>query len=209
MVGTGSNPGQPFYHLKNNDAGARGRWASLRLAVGVIALGSPLWTAAADLHFVETEDLRIVYYDYEDFLIPHVTRSFISALDAQHRLFGYTPDGSVNVFLRDFGDRSDAGADVTPRNRISFDIAASYQPYETVNSGDWFRITALHETTHLADNDRASPSDARFRRFFHGKVNADTEHPETLLYFYLTVPRRTAPRWYQEGSATFMETWLS
>jgi len=198
-----------FYHLKNNDAGARGRWASLRLTLGVIALGSPLWTAAADLHFVETEDLRIVYYDYEDFLIPHVTRSFISALNAQHRLFGYTPDGSVNVFLRDFGDRSDAGADVTPRNRISFDIAASYQPYETVNSGDWFRITALHETTHLADNDRASPSDARFRRFFHGKVNADTEHPETLLYFYLTVPRRTAPRWYQEGSATFMETWLS
>ena len=34
------------------------------------------------------------------------------------------------------------------------------------------------------------------------------EHPETLLYNYLTIPRNTAPRWYHEGSAVFMETWL-
>jgi hypothetical protein len=205
----GTKPGLSLYYLNNNDEGARGRWASLRLTIGVIALSSPLWAAAADLHFVETEDLRIVYYDYEDFLAPHLTRSFLSALDAQHRRFGYTPDGTVNVFIRDFEDRVDASANVTPRNRIAFDIAASYKPYETLNSGDWFRITALHETTHLADNDRASTADMRFRHFFHGKVNADTEHPESLLYFYLTVPRRTAPRWYQEGSAVFMETWLS
>jgi len=177
--------------------------------VGLLALGSPLWAAAADLEFVETEDLRIVYYHYEDFLAPHVTRSFLSALAAQRRLFGYEPDGRVNVFLRDFVDRGNASAVVTPRNRISFDIAASYDPYESVNSGDWFWTTALHETTHLADNDRASPADARFRHFFHGKVDADAAHPETLLYFYLTVPRRTAPRWYQEGSAVFMETWLN
>jgi hypothetical protein len=195
--------------LYNNKQRARGRWASLRLAVGLIALGSPLWTAAANLNFVETEDLRIVYYDYEDFLVPHVTRSFLSALAAQRRLFGYTPDGSANVYLRDFTDRGNAVTFVTPRNRIFFDIAASYDPYETINSGDWFWTTALHETTHLADNDRASPADARFRHIFHGKVNADAVHPETLLYFYLTVPRRTAPRWYQEGSAVFMETWLS
>src|SRR5262249_27805832 len=158
-----------------------------------IALGSPLWTAAANLNFVETEDLRIAYYDYEDFLVPHVTRSFLSALAAQRRLFGYIPDGSVNVFLRDFTDRGNAVTYATPRNRIFFDIAGSNDPYETINSGDWFWTTALHETTHLADNDFASPTDARFRRFFHGKVNADAVHPESLLYFYLTVPRRTAP----------------
>jgi hypothetical protein len=177
--------------------------------VGLIALGSPLWAPAAELDFVEAENLRIVYYDYEDFLAPHVMRSFLSALASQRQMFGYTPDGPVNVFLRDFSDRGNAGASATPRNRINFDIAASYDPYETVNSGDWFWTTALHETTHLADNDLASPADARFRHLFHGKVNADAAHPETLLYFYLTVPRRTAPRWYQEGSAVFMETWLS
>ena len=195
--------------MNNNKKHARGQWASLRLALGLIALGSPLWAAAANLNFVETEDLRIVYYDYEDFLAPHVTRSFLGALAAQRRLFGYTPDGSVNVYLRDFSDRGNASAVATPRNRILFDISASYDPYETVSSNDWFWSTALHETTHLADNDRASPADTRFRRFFHGKVNAEAVHPESLLYFYLTAPRRTAPRWYHEGSAVFTETWLS
>ncbi len=33
------------------------------------------------------------------------------------------------------------------------------------------------------------------------------EHPETILYNYLTNPRASTPRWYQEGSAVFMETW--
>ena len=33
-------------------------------------------------------------------------------------------------------------------------------------------------------------------------------HPETLLYDYLTAPRAIAPRWYHEGSAVFMETWM-
>ncbi len=34
------------------------------------------------------------------------------------------------------------------------------------------------------------------------------QHPETLLYSYLTIPRFTAPRWYLEGSAVFIETWM-
>jgi hypothetical protein len=166
--------------------------------------------AAGELRFLETEDLRIVYYDpYETYLVPHVTRSFLDALASQKHLFDYTPDGRVNVFLRDTGDESNAGATPVPFNQITVDIAASNDPYETVSSGDRFATIALHETTHLADNDRASPGDARWRRFFHGKVSVEAAHPETLLYFYLTVPRRTAPRWYQEGSAVFMETWLS
>ena len=35
------------------------------------------------------------------------------------------------------------------------------------------------------------------------------EHPETILYNYLATPRRSVPRWHTEGSAVFMETWLS
>jgi hypothetical protein len=39
-------------------------------------------------------------------------------------------------------------------------------------------------------------------------VFPQTAHPETLLYSYLTVPRFAVPRWYAEGSAVFMETWM-
>ena len=35
------------------------------------------------------------------------------------------------------------------------------------------------------------------------------EQPESILYFYLTAPRAAAPRWYQEGLAVFVETWMA
>ena len=35
------------------------------------------------------------------------------------------------------------------------------------------------------------------------------EQPESVLYFYLTTPRVAAPRWYHEGLATFLDTWMA
>jgi hypothetical protein len=57
--------------------------------------------------------------------------------------------------------------------------------------------------------DQASAGDRFFRKLFHGKVKETAEHPETMLYGYLTVPRRAAPRWYHEGIAVFLETWMA
>jgi len=178
--------------------------AALIVAVGVAA------PVRADEDFVETQDLRIVYYDPGGMpLVPHVTQSFLSGLESHKTLFDYVPDGEVNIFLRDFTDRANAQAYVAPRNRILIDIAPSNDPYETVSLAEPFASTAVHELMHLVMQEGASPADARFRRFFHGKVDVDAAHPESLLYYYLTVPRATAPRWYQEGGAVFMETWLS
>jgi hypothetical protein len=166
--------------------------------------------ARAGLLFVETRDLRLVYYDPgEAHLVQHATQSFLSGLAAHKRMFDYTPDGGVSVLMQDFADRANASANATPRNRIFLDIAPWNEPYETVSPGDWFGWTARHELTHLVMNDRASPVDMHYRHLFHGKVDIDSAHPESLLYNYLTVPRDTAPRWYQEGGAVFMETWLS
>jgi hypothetical protein len=179
-------------------------------ATALVALGATLPTPAADLKFVETEELRIVYFDpSEKHLVPHATQSFLSGLATHERLFHYVPDGRISVLLQDFSDRANGTAIPAPRNRIFLDIAPSNEPYETVSSAEWFGWTAVHELTHIVDNDAASPGDARFRRLFHGKVEVDSGHPETLLYNYLTTPRLTAPRWYQEGSAVFMETWMS
>ena len=165
--------------------------------------------ACADGKFLETAELGIYYYDpYETYLVPHVTQSFLSALATHKRLFDYTPSSRIWVALRDFSDRSGASTSWAPGNQIYFDIAASNDPYESVNSGERFATIAAHELTHVVVNDRASPADARFRRLFHGKVVVEAAHPETLLYGYLTVPRATSPRWFQEGSGVFMETWM-
>ena len=35
------------------------------------------------------------------------------------------------------------------------------------------------------------------------------DHPESIPYLYLTAPRRAAPRWYMEGIAVFLDTWMA
>ena len=178
------------------------------LAAAAVAIASGR-VSSAERAFIETEELRIVYYDPgESYLVPYVTRSFLSGLANQKRLFDYAPDRGVTVWLRDFSDRSNATAHVAPRNLIDFEIAPSYDPYETFSSADRIEAIAVHELTHLAMTDRASPEDARLRRFFHGKVAVSAAHPESLFYNYLTTPRNMAPRWYGEGGAVFMETWM-
>jgi hypothetical protein len=61
---------------------------------------------------------------------------------------------------------------------------------------------------HVATGDIGSEEERRWRRFFLGKVAPQSANPESLIYSYLTIPRFTAPRWFTEGSAVFMETWM-
>ena len=65
-----------------------------------------------------------------------------------------------------------------------------------------------HEMVHVATMDVWNSRDAFWRHVFHGKPEAIQEHPESILYNYLAAPRATVPRWYLEGSAVFMETWM-
>jgi hypothetical protein len=51
--------------------------------------------------------------------------------------------------------------------------------------------------------------DAFWRRLFGGKPMPVSGHPESILYNYLATPRVNVPRWYLEGSAVFMETWMA
>ena len=123
-------------------------------------------------------------------------------------MWGYVPNNGLTVFLRDWQDFGNATTYWAPHNLITFDLAPSYDPYETISPTDRFEGMAMHELTHSATLDRASPEDYRWRHFFLGKVGVASAHPETLLYSYLTVPRDASPRWYLEGSAVFMETWM-
>ncbi|HKD55046.1 MAG TPA: hypothetical protein VKB72_12600 [Steroidobacteraceae bacterium] len=159
--------------------------------------------------FVETDELRIVYYPYELSLVPHATQSFLSALAAHRRVWGYVPNDGVTVFLRDWQDYGNATTYWAPHNLITVEVAPSYDPYESLSSADRVEAEAMHELAHAATTDRASPEDYRWRHFFHGKVAVDSAHPETVLYNYLTAPRGISPRWYLEGSAVFMETWMT
>lgn len=186
-----------------------GRWPRLAATIVLVFASTPVLPADTDTAFLQTDELRLAYYPTELALVPHATQSFLSALAAHKRVWGYVPNDGLAVFLTDWTDYGNATTWWTPHNLIEIDVAPSYNPYETVSTADRVAAMAVHELAHSATTDRASPEDYRWRHFFHGKVVVNSAHPETLLYNYLTAPRGVSPRWYLEGAGVFMETWMS
>ncbi len=96
----------------------------------------------------------------------------------------------------------------TPNNALFVDVAPISVTFETFSPGERFFTLMNHELVHVATMDVYNDQDAWWRSFFHGKPLPSTDHPETILYNYLATPRANVPRWYLEGSAVFMETWM-
>src|SRR6266550_1000258 len=172
----------------------------------------PLASAAAEnplgLSYVQTKDLRLVYFDSLAYLVPHAVRTFTNSLEWQRRMFGWVPSESTTVLLADLQDYGNASTWSAPHNTAFFAIAPLSHAFETYPASERMYSLMNHELVHVMQGDIASEEDRRWRRFFLGKVSPQSQHPESLLYSYLTVPRFTAPRWYSEGGAVFMETWM-
>src|SRR5881227_3126057 len=170
-------------------------------------------TSAADenslgLSYVETKDLRLIYFDSLGYLAPHAVRTFTNSLEWQRRTFGWVPSESTTVLLSDLSDYGNAATWSAPHNTAFFSIAPLSHAFETYPASERMYSLMNHELVHVMQGDISSEQDRRWRRFFLGKVSPQSQHPESLLYSYLTVPRFTAPRWYSEGGAVFMETWM-
>lgn len=168
--------------------------------------------AAADEYYMskmETNDLRLLYYSpLQDYLVPYVGRAFENSFAYQRKMFDWTPWDKTTVMLQDESDNGDAAMRATPYNGLTIDVAPSATTFETYTPGERFFTLMNHELVHVATLDAWNDQDAWWRNFFHGKPLAITAHPESILYSYLAQPRGEVPRWYLEGSAVFMETWM-
>jgi len=174
----------------------------------VLALVCPR-IAAAQLAKVETQDLRIVYVNpTESFLVPFATQTFENSYRFHKRLFDFQPKERPTVLLVDFMDYGNASAGSVPRNNVQVQIAPLSFVFETLSAHERLTMLANHELVHVATMDKGTGADLFFRKLFAGKVNPIAEQPESVLYFYLTSPRVAVPRWYLEGIAVFVETWM-
>lgn len=190
--------------------------AGLRLCAGAVLLSglSAVPAPAAGqgplgLSYIDTPDVKLIWpKPVLDYLVPHALGTFRQSLEAQKRHFGWVPSDRIGLVLNDFSDYGNASATPLPRNTLRIDIEPSSNAFETNPSSERMYSTMNHELVHIATTDLANAQDRRWRRLFRGKVGAQSQHPESLLYSYLTVPRFTVPRWYLEGSAVFMETWM-
>lgn len=173
-------------------------------------LGTAPAVGAQGLSVVETEDLRLLYFDpTETYLVPRAIQTFHSSLERQRSILGYDPQEKTTILLVDFKDYGNGGAGAVPSNLVTLDIAPVTPTFETSAPAERMYTLMNHELVHIAALDQAAPVDLRYRKLFGGKVLSVDEHPETMLYKYLTIPRDLAPRWYHEGIAVFMETWLA
>jgi hypothetical protein len=162
------------------------------------------------LSHLDTADVELVYFDPTlTYLSPHAIRTFTNAIAWQKRVLGWQPYERTTVLLKDFSDYGNASATPLPRNTLRFDIAPVSYAFETFSASERLYGIMNHELTHVATTDIWNEQDRFWRRLFFGKVYPKWQHPESLVYSYLTVPRFTIPRWYAEGSAVFMETWMA
>lgn len=183
--------------------------ASSCLLAGFLLAGAAA-PAAAQMSALETDDLRLVYLNpTQSFLAPHVARCFENSMRFQRQLFSYTPSGKVTVVLNDLADFGNAGATAVPRDYVRIEISPLSFAFETIVANERMNWLMNHELVHVAAADQAAGADRFFRGLFQGKVLPSSEHPETILYSYLTSPRDAAPRWYHEGLAVFIETWMA
>ena len=165
--------------------------------------------SAAQLDRLDTGQLTIIYFDFtESYLVPHAVQSFLKSIEFQRQTFGFDPKERVYVSLFDFSDGADAGASVTPRNRLLIQIAPLGYAFETIAANDRIILIMNHELVHVATMGQPAGADKAFRKLFGGKVSTVKEQPETAIYDYLTAPRAAAPRWFHEGIAVFTDTWM-
>lgn len=167
-------------------------------------------TVFAQLYNRKTEHLNLVYYDRtHEPLTFHLTRSFENSLEFHRKLFNYTPSEPVVMLMQDFGDYGHGGTSTVPWNYISIGIAPFDYVYETMPANERMNWLMHHELVHVVATDKGADRDLKFRRLFRGKVAPEQEAPLSMFYSYLTSPRWYAPRWYHEGIAVFLETWMA
>jgi hypothetical protein len=165
---------------------------------------------SAQFQAIESGNMRLVYTSpLQSYLVPQVAASFENALRFHRRLFDYTPPGPINILMHDLWHFGNAGARPVPENHVTVGIAPYAHDYESAPAPERMASSMNHELAHIVTTDRATRADEFYRSIFFGKVTPNAEQPMALLYSYLTTPRWYAPRWYLEGIATYLETWMN
>lgn len=181
-----------------------------RLFLVAVALLASLPVGAQELLSRRTQYLNLVYYDKaHEYLSYHLARAYENSLAFHRKLFDYTPSQPVLILMQDFGDYGHGGTSTVPFNYISIGIEPFDYVYETMPANERMNWLMHHELVHVVATDKGAGSDLVFRRIFHGKVVPIKENPMSMFYSFLTSPRWYSPRWYHEGIAVFLETWMA
>ena len=159
-----------------------------------------------------TDEATLVFFDKNlSRYIPHMIRMYQNGKALHQQIWTsdsiYQPEAPL-LLLTDWEDDGNGGASPLPRSFIQIGMAPLNMSYYINPSSERYSQLFKHEYTHIVMTDKYNRRDLNWRRFFGTKVDTDNSQPISALWSYLSVPRWYSPRWYHEGIACFMETWL-
>jgi hypothetical protein len=161
------------------------------------------------LYSQETKHFRVVYYSPQhEYLAPLLIRSLENAEQFYREKYGYEPQGKITILIQDFDDSGYGGAGTVPTDFIQMGIEPFHLVFETLPSAERLGLMSKHELMHIVMGDETAASDDLFRKIFFGKIVPNTDDPISIPLSFLGNPRVYSPRWFHEGAAVFMETWL-
>ncbi|NNL90523.1 MAG: hypothetical protein HKP25_15795 [Marinicaulis sp.] len=179
-------------------------------ALCAFAFSSSATAEEFKLSVQETDEVRVLYSGIaQENRIPHINGTLINAMRFQKELFDWEPWEKPTVLLMDLSDYGNGAAFSSPINGIHLEMAPVSRTFESFVAAERMYSLINHETVHVAALDVWNERDAFWRKVFFGKPMPDRAHPITILYNFLATPRVNAPRWYHEGSAVFLETWMA
>jgi hypothetical protein len=156
----------------------------------------------------ETEHFQCIYRDSHSHLVNHILASAEKSLKVISKLFNYRPSETIVINTYDASDYGYGGTTTIPINFIRLEIEPIEPGYEVIPYNERIQWLISHELVHIAVNDAASDAERFFRNIF-GKVNPEKFRPITIPFSLITGKNRYTPRWHQEASAVYLETWLS
>ena len=162
----------------------------------------------SDWYEKESDHFRIIYRESHAHLVNHILACAENSLKRLSSIFGYTPTEKIVINTYDVSDYGFGATTTVPQNYIRLEIESFEPGYEAIPYNERIQWLLSHELVHILVNDQASDLEAAMRTVFR-KVPPEKSQPFTTIYSILTNYSRYTPRWYQEGMAVFMETWLS
>ena len=158
----------------------------------------------------KTDSATVCFFDKnQSQYIPHLMRNYQNAKNLHGQIWGDLPSQAPFIYLTDWDDDGNAGVAVIPHTIISIRMAPMNMSYYTSAYTERYNFLFKHEYTHVVMADKANASDQKWRKFTGNKVVRSSAYPMSAFWSYLDAPRWYAPRWYHEGIACFMETWLN
>jgi len=170
--------------------------------------------SAQTIYEYDRDDIKVLFFNKnlsQD--IPHMIKMFENGKSLHTGIWNIDTLGRASIeppmmMVTDWGDDGNGGVSAIPKDLISIGMAPLNFSYFIAPSNERYNHLFKHEYTHIVMSDKTSKQDRNWRKFTGGKFVVEPEHPFSAVWSFLSAPRWYTPRWYHEGIACFMETWL-